>query len=296
MKQVIRRKLKDARLLALLDGIVDSPESGVPIGNYLSQFFANLYLSELDHIMKEEMGIRYYYRFADDIVLLDGDKGKLHGTLVFINHYLNNERALSIKQNYQVFPVESRGVNYVGYVTFHDYCLARKQNKKNLCREVAKLRKRGLSDDEIRIQASSRLGFMQHCNSIYLLKTLNMKTFSEVTNSGGNLTGDKYHIDDILNREIHLKGFEVKESKYKGECLIIQYDIYEQVKDKTGVLLTNEDGTPKMDWVEHISFTGSEALIKQLKDVVLDEPCSAKIIKQPIGDRGKCFYKITDPD
>ena len=123
-----------------------------------------------------------------------------------------------------------------------------------------------------------------------------MKTFSEVTNSSGNLTGDKYHIDDILNREIHLKGFEVKESKYKGECLIIQYDIYEQVKDKTGVLLTNEDGTPKMDWVEHITFTGSEALIKQLKDVVLDEPCSAKIIKQPIGDRGKCFYKITDPD
>ncbi|WP_349978217.1 reverse transcriptase domain-containing protein, partial [Phocaeicola dorei] len=120
MKQVIRRKLKDARLLALLDGIVDSAENGVPIGNYLSQFFANLYLSELDHIMKEEMGIRYYYRFADDIVLLDGNKEKLHGTLVFINHYLNNERALSIKPNYQVFPVESRGVNYVGYVTFHD--------------------------------------------------------------------------------------------------------------------------------------------------------------------------------
>lgn len=210
MKQVIRRKLKDARLLALLDGIVDSAENGVPIGNYLSQFFANLYLSELDHIMKEEMG--------------------------------------------------------------------------------------RMSDEEIRIKASSRLGFMQHCNSIYLLKTLNMKTFSEVTNSSGNLTGDKYHIDDILNREIHLKGFEIKASKYKGECLIIQYDIYEQVKDKTGALLTDDDGSPKMDWVEHISFTGSEALIKQLKDVVLDEPCSAKIIKQPIGDRGKCFYKITDPD
>lgn len=188
------------------------------------------------------------------------------------------------------------GNNYVGYVTFHDYCLARKQNKKNLCREVAKLRKRGMSDEEIRIKASSRLGFMQHCNSIYLLKTLNMKTFSEVTNSSGNLTGDKYHIDDILNREIHLKGFEIKASKYKGECLIIQYDIYEQVKDKTGALLTDDDGSPKMDWVEHITFTGSEALIKQLKDVVLDEPCSAKIIKQPIGDRGKCFYKITDPD
>lgn len=296
MKRVIRRKLKDARLLALLDGIVDSAAEGVPIGNYLSQFFANLYLSEMDHLVKEEAGIRYYYRFADDIVLLDGNKERLHGTLVYINHYLNTERALSLKPNYQVFPVESRGIDYVGYVTRHGYCLARKKNKKNLCREVARLRGRGLDEETIRRRLSGRLGFMRHCNSIYLLKTLDMKTFSEVTNSGGNLTGSKYHIDDILDREIHLKGFEVKASKYKGECLIIQYDIFEQVKDNAGNPLTNDDGTPAMDWVEHVTFTGSEALIRQLRDVVLDEPCSAKIIKQPIGDRGKCFYKMTDPD
>ncbi len=43
-----------------------------------------------------------------------------------------------------------------------------------------------------------------------------MKTFSEVTNSSGNLTGDKYHIDDILNREIHLKGFEIKALQVQG--------------------------------------------------------------------------------
>ena len=129
-----------------------------------------------------------------------------------------------------------------------------------------------------------------------------MKTFSEVTNNSGNLTGDKYHIDNILNREIHLKGFDVKASKYRGDCLVLQYDIYEQLRDEKGTFLTNEDGTPKMDWVEHITFTGSEALIKQLKDVNLDEPCRAKIVKQPIGDRGnnkdqdRCFYKLTDPD
>ncbi len=156
MKKVIRRKLKDARCFALLDGIVDSAENGVPIGNYLSQFFANLYLSELDHIMKEEMGIRYYTALPMILSYWMETRRNLHGTLVFINHYLNNERALSIKPNYQVFPVESRGVNYVGYVTSHDYCLARKQNKKNLCREVAKLRKRGMSDEEIRIKASSQ--------------------------------------------------------------------------------------------------------------------------------------------
>lgn len=75
MKRVIRRKLKDARLLALLDGIVDSAENGVPIGNYLSQFFANLYLSELDHVIKEEMGIRYYYRLRMILSCWTGIKG-----------------------------------------------------------------------------------------------------------------------------------------------------------------------------------------------------------------------------
>lgn len=109
LKQVIRYKLKDPDLLWLLDEIIGSTETGVPIGNYLSQFFANLYLSELDHLLKEEYGVRYYYRYADDIVLLSDDKAKLHGWLVVINDYLNERRKLTIKANYQIFPVESRG-------------------------------------------------------------------------------------------------------------------------------------------------------------------------------------------
>ena len=47
-------------------------------------------------------------------------------------------------------------------------------------------------------------------------------------------------------------------------------DIYEQVKDKTGAFSLMMTGPPKNGWVEHITFTGPEALIKQLKDVVLD--------------------------
>jgi hypothetical protein len=200
-----------------------------------------------------------------------------------------------MKSNFQVFPVASRGIDYVGYVTYHTHCLARKENKKKLCRQVSSLRKQGFSSEEIRIKASSRLGFMKHCNSIHLLKTINMKTFSEITNVQGNLTGGKYHIDNIIDHEIHLKDFEITQSKYKGDCLTIQYDIFEQLRDDRGQLLCNEDGSPQMGWVEHITFTGSEALIKQLKGVTLDEPCAAKIIKQPIGERNKFFYKLTDP-
>ena len=98
---------------------------------------------------------------------------------------------------------------------------------------------------------------------------------------------------------IHLKRFEVGDSKFeKGKkCLTIQYDIYEQLRDSSGNPQTNEDGTPKEGWVEHITFTGSEALAKQLEGVELDEPCEAMIKKQPIGDKGnKFFYTIVDPD
>jgi retron-type reverse transcriptase len=73
LKQIIRRKIKDVRLLRLLDHIIDSAD-GVPIGNYLSQFFANLYLNYFDHYIQEQLGFKYYYRYADDIVILFDDK------------------------------------------------------------------------------------------------------------------------------------------------------------------------------------------------------------------------------
>lgn len=53
-------------------------------GNYLSQYFANLYLSELDHLCKEELKCKSYYRYADDIVILSDDKDFLHKVLIYI--------------------------------------------------------------------------------------------------------------------------------------------------------------------------------------------------------------------
>lgn len=60
MKDEVRRTIKDKRLLALIDGIIDSCD-GLPIGNYLSQYLANLYLSRFDHRMKEVHGVQYYF-------------------------------------------------------------------------------------------------------------------------------------------------------------------------------------------------------------------------------------------
>lgn len=79
LKECIRKKIKDKDFLIILDEIIDSTDNvrdisskltnkigiGVPIGNYLSQYFANLYLSELDHLCKEELKCKFYYRYAD---------------------------------------------------------------------------------------------------------------------------------------------------------------------------------------------------------------------------------------
>jgi len=141
--------------------IIDSAE-GLPIGNYLSQFFANFFLSCLDHWLKEVKKVKYYFRYADDLVLLSGDKAYLHQLLADIREYLKEELNLTLKDNYQVFPVAARGIDVIGYVFFHGYCLLRKSIKQRYCRKMAK---------QPNAQSISAYdGWLKHCKSKHLRK------------------------------------------------------------------------------------------------------------------------------
>jgi hypothetical protein len=172
LKQVIRRKIKCPDTLWLLDQVIDSAP-GVPIGNYLSQYFANLYLTYFDHWIKEEVGIKYYFRYADDMVFLHGDKAFLHGLLVRINDYMHARLHLSLKGNYQVFPVSARGIDFVGFVFYHTHTRMRKGIKKNFCRAVAKLNQRkNIPERDYKQRISSWLGWAKYSNSRHLLKTI----------------------------------------------------------------------------------------------------------------------------
>lgn len=149
LKKCIRKKIKDKDFLMILDEIIDSTDNvrdvssklsnkigiGVPIGNYLSQYFANLYLSELDHLCKEELKCKFYYRYADDIVILSNDKDFLHKVLIYIKLYVHTI-GLKVKDNYQIYPVDSRGINFVGYVFYHTHTLIRKSIKYKIIRLV----------------------------------------------------------------------------------------------------------------------------------------------------------------
>lgn len=163
LKSLLRKKIKDQDLLWLLDEIIDSA-SGVPIGNYLSQYFANFYLTYFDHWIKEELKVKHYFRYADDIVILHYDKKHLHSVLYEIKQYLSNHLSLDVKENYQIFPVAARGIDFVGYVFFHSHILLRKRIKQNFAR---KLKKNPNTNSK-----ASYLGWLKHCNAINLTKKL----------------------------------------------------------------------------------------------------------------------------
>lgn len=137
LKQLLRRKIKDVDMLWLLDSIIDSAP-GLPIGNYLSQYFANFYLTYFDHWIKEQKKVKYYFRYADDLVFLSDNKEQLHQLKNDITEYLQSKLKLTVKSNWQVFPIKARGLDFVGYVFFHHYTLIRKSIKKNFARKVAK--------------------------------------------------------------------------------------------------------------------------------------------------------------
>jgi Reverse transcriptase (RNA-dependent DNA polymerase). len=171
MKNITRKKIKDVKLLRLLDGIIDSAP-GLPIGNYLSQFLANLYLTYFDHWLKEEKRVKCYCRYADDVVVLDSNKQCLHDLLNDIREYLYDKLKLRVKGNYQVFPVDVRGIDFVGYVFRHKRIFMRKSIKKRLCKQAARLNKKDISVKEYKRRISPRLGWAKHCDSNMLLKKI----------------------------------------------------------------------------------------------------------------------------
>ncbi len=163
LKVLLRRKIKDADMLWLMDEIIDSAP-GLPIGNYTSQYFANYYLNGFDHWIKEVKGVRYYFRYADDIVILGPDKKELHLLLADIKTYLKVELRLKVKENHQVFPVEKRGIDFVGYVTYPTHSRVRKSIKQACARKL----KHNCSPATI----ASYMGWFTHCNSRHLTKKL----------------------------------------------------------------------------------------------------------------------------
>lgn len=163
LKQKFRKVFKDPELLWLLDEIADSintateedlielslsgeievdPNTGIPIGNYMSQYSGNFYLSSFDHWVKEELHVKHYYRYMDDVVIFASSKEELHEIHRKVTAYTRDYLHLNIKGNYQIFPTKVRGVDFVGYRFFGEYTLLRKSTAINFKWKMRACRKK----------------------------------------------------------------------------------------------------------------------------------------------------------
>lgn len=197
--EIIQKKIKDKKLLQLLKEIIYSAK-GVPIGNYLSQFFANLYLTYFDHWVKEELKCKYYFRYADDIVILGDDKNYLRNVLLSIKLYLRQVLNLELKQNYQIFPVEDRGIDFVGYKFYHTHVLLRKSIKVRLFKLINKYKQNKINQQELNQRMRSYFGWLKFCNSKNLLKKIEKLTGLKFS----NWNGQGVNISKFYNKYIHV--------------------------------------------------------------------------------------------
>jgi retron-type reverse transcriptase len=180
LKELLRRKIKDSVLLGLLDHFIDHPipdgcpGKGIPIGNLTSQYFANLYLGELDHLLKERLRIKGYVRYMDDFIALSNDKPMLHETISAIRGFLRDRLLLELKDEaVRVAPV-TEGIPFLGFRIFPG--LLRLDGRKWArfrCRVKAleeQYRRGLLSEESLSRSIASMIGHVQHADSVSVRK------------------------------------------------------------------------------------------------------------------------------
>lgn len=116
LRGLIERKIKDSRFVDLMMQFADHGEPvGIPIGNLLSQLYALIYLSPLDHFIKRELGVRHYCRYVDDFILFGISRDEATEYRTQIIAFL---AGLKLELSKSTIAPVSRGVNFVGYRTW----------------------------------------------------------------------------------------------------------------------------------------------------------------------------------
>lgn len=131
--EIISRKIKDKKILWLIKKIISNiseerKEKGMPLGNLTSQFFANVYLNELDLFVKHKLRVRYYIRYVDDFVILDKNKNLLEQFINEISCFLKNRLLIELHPAKSKITQLGQRLNFLGLRIFYYHKLLKKQN------------------------------------------------------------------------------------------------------------------------------------------------------------------------
>ena len=222
----VRRVFKDEKLIAMLDNFVRIMPEGLSIGLRSSQGLGNLLLSVfLDHYLKDKYGIRYYYRYCDDGVVLAGTKRELWKIRDVI-HQSIEQIELTVKANERVFPIEE-GIDFLGYVIRQDSVRIRKRIKQKFARKMAKVKSRRRRRELV----ASFYGMAKHANCIMLFNKLtgkSMRSFKDLKVAYKPEDGKKrfpgvvVSIRELVNLSIVVTDFEtgIKTEHGEDRCLV----------------------------------------------------------------------------
>jgi hypothetical protein len=177
LKAKLRKIIHDERFMAVLTEIIDTGDSerGIPIGFYTSQWFANWYLTGLDHYIKEVLKVKYYIRYMDDMVIFGGNKRRLHQIRREVERYLWEELGLELKRNWQVFQFDyvkkngkhvGRDLDFMGFRFFRDRTILRKGLMIKMTRKARRIGKKDVKTAYDCVQMLSYLGWID-CADVY---------------------------------------------------------------------------------------------------------------------------------
>lgn len=222
----VRRIFKDAKLIAMLDNFVHLMPNGISIGLRSSQGLGNLLLSVfLDHYLKDRYGVRHFYRYCDDGVILAGSKAELWVIRDTV-HELIEDIDLKVKSNERVFPV-TEGIDFLGYVIYPDHSELRKRIKKRFARKMHTVKSRKRRRELI----ASFYGMAKHANCNHLFNKLTgkkMRSFKDLNvafkpeDGKKRFAGAVVSIRELVNLPIVVKDFEtgIKTEQGEDRCIV----------------------------------------------------------------------------
>jgi len=167
---MIGRKIRDRKTIWLTDTIIKNYKTqfsgkGMPLGNLTSQFFANVYLNELDYFAKQKLNARYYLRYVDDFVILHRDKRTLEDWKNQINSFLRERLAIELHPDKSRVILLKRGTTLLGFRIFYHHRLLKESNAKRIWKRLDRFKQRFDSGEMSKEDAERSLaGWLAYSN------------------------------------------------------------------------------------------------------------------------------------
>jgi hypothetical protein len=144
----------------------------MPLGNLTSQFFANVYLNELDYFIKHKLRAKYYLRYVDDFVIIHNSKEQLEIWKKEIEIFLKNNLRLELHPQKSRIISLSKGIDFVDFRNFYYYRLLRKRNAMSMKNKVNSLNKGGISYEKFLESFQGWKAYAKWANSYELVNKI----------------------------------------------------------------------------------------------------------------------------